>query len=135
VILETEQLAWVVLQTANRTQSKGSTVRLLVPRAPEVVDEMGMEPTEERMMAVEEYLLERGYVSSVEMGLSRGTYTITAAGLRWLKGRPPQLLEVLERATRDMEWWLLASPPGGGQERATERPQERRGFWARLFGD
>ena len=87
--LETEQLAWVVLQTANRSQSKGSTVRLLVPRAPEVVDEMGMEPTEERMMAVEEYLLERGYVSSVEMGLSRGTYTITPAGLRWLKGRPP----------------------------------------------
>ena len=102
--LETEQLAWVVLQTANRTQSKGSTVRLLVPRAPEVVDEMGMEPTEGRMMAVEEYLLERGYVSSVEMGLSRGTYTITPAGLRWLRGPPPQLLEVLERATRDMEW-------------------------------
>jgi hypothetical protein len=118
--LETEQLAWVVLQTANRSQSKGSTVRLLVPRAPEVVDEMGMEPTEERMMAVEEYLLERGYVSSVEMGLSRGTYTITPAGLRWLKGRPPQLLEVLESAMGDMEW-LATSAPGGGQERATER--------------
>ncbi|MFL6057323.1 MAG: hypothetical protein ACJ732_00270 [Rubrobacteraceae bacterium] len=120
--LETEQLAWVVLHTANRTQSKGSTVRLLVPRAPEVIDEMGIEPTEERMVAVEDYLLEQGYVSSVDMGLSRGTYTITAAGLRWLEGRPPQLLEVLEKATRDMEWWLLASPRGGDQERATERP-------------
>ena len=118
--LETEQLAWVVLQTANRSQSKGSTVRLLVPRAPEVVDEMGMEPTEERMVAVEEYLLERGYVSCVDMGLSRGTYTITPAGLRWLKGRPPQLLEVLESAMGDMEW-LATSSPGGGQERATER--------------
>jgi hypothetical protein len=120
--LETEQLAWVVLHTANRTQSKGSTVRLLVPRAPEVAREMGMEPTEERMVAVEDYLLEQGYVSTVEMGLSRGTYTITAAGLSWLEGRPPQLLEVLERAASDMEWWLLASPGGGGQERATERP-------------
>src|SRR5215217_1244282 len=119
--LETEQLAWVILQTANRTQSKGSTVRLLVPRAPEVTDEMGMEPTEERMEAVEEYLLERGYVSCVELGLSRGTYTITPAGLRWLSSRPPQILEVLERATRDMEWWLATSAPGGGQERATER--------------
>lgn len=119
--LETEQLAWVVLQTANRTQSKGSTVRLLVPRAPEVAYEMGLEPTEERMVAVEEYLLEQGYVSCVEMGLSRGTYTITAAGLSWLKGRPPQLLEILERAMRDTEWCLAASPRGGGQKRATER--------------
>ena len=133
MILETDQLAWVVLQTANRTQSKGSTVRLLVPRAPEVIGEMGIEPAEERMVAAEEYLLERGYVAPVDIGLSRGAYTITPAGLRWLKDRPPQLLETLERATSDMEW-LATSPPGGAQQRATERTQERRGFWAKLFG-
>jgi hypothetical protein len=33
LILEAEELAWVVLRVANRTQAKGSTVRLIVPRA------------------------------------------------------------------------------------------------------
>jgi hypothetical protein len=47
---ETARLAWVALLAAHRTQAKVSTVRLLVPRAPEVTDEMGMEPTEERMV-------------------------------------------------------------------------------------
>jgi hypothetical protein len=108
------------LQTANRIQSKGSTVRLLVPRAPEVTEEMGIEPTEEQMVEVEEYLLERGYLSPVDIGLSRSAYTITLAGLRWLKDRPPQLLETLERAASDMEW-LATSPADRGQERATER--------------
>jgi hypothetical protein len=120
MILETDQLAWVVLQTANRTQSKGSTVRLLVPRAPEVADAMGIEPTEEQMVEVEEYLLEQGYVAPVDIGLSRSAYTITLAGLRWLKDRPPQLLETLERATNDTEW-LTTRPPGAGREPATER--------------
>jgi|SRR5215210_2511913 len=124
--LETEQLAWVVLQIANRTQSKGSTVRLLVPRAPEVAREMGMEPAEERMVAVEEYLLERGYVAPLDIGLSRGTYTITSAGLRWLRDRPPMLLEAMERAVSDTEC-LDTSLLGGGQEVA-RRP------WWRVFG-
>ena len=39
---ETEKLAWVVLLAANRTQAKGSTVRLIVPRAPEVAEELGV---------------------------------------------------------------------------------------------
>jgi hypothetical protein len=36
VSLETGQLAWLVLKTVNRTQAKGSTVRLVVPRDPEI---------------------------------------------------------------------------------------------------
>ena len=32
----TEQLAWAVLQRTNGTQAKGSTVRLVAPRAPEM---------------------------------------------------------------------------------------------------
>jgi hypothetical protein len=45
-----EALARVVLQTANRTQAKGSSARLVVPRAPEVVDEVGVELTESRRL-------------------------------------------------------------------------------------
>jgi hypothetical protein len=37
---ETEQLAWVVLQTANRTQVRDSLVRLVVPRAEEGTREL-----------------------------------------------------------------------------------------------
>ena len=67
-MLEAEELAWVVLRAANRTQARGSTVRLVVPRAPEVA--------------------ERGYVAALDIGLTRGAYTITPAGLRWLKRSP-----------------------------------------------
>lgn len=87
MMLEAEELAWVVLRVANRTQAKGSTVRLVVPRAPEVVYELGVDLGEHRFLAAEEHLLERGYVELVDIGL-RGTYTITPAGLRWLERGP-----------------------------------------------
>jgi hypothetical protein len=87
-LLEAEELAWVVLRAANRTQAKGSTVRLVMPRAPEVSHELGTDLGEDRLLAVEEHLLERGYLAPLELGLTRGTYTITPAGLRWLERRP-----------------------------------------------
>jgi hypothetical protein len=87
---DTEALARVVLQTANRTQAEGSSVRLVVPRAPEVVDEVGVELTEAQLLAVEEYLHHHGYVVPVDMGLSWGTYTITPAGFEWLEGGMPE---------------------------------------------
>jgi hypothetical protein len=37
---EIEHFAWVVLRTVNRMQAKGSTVRVIVPRDPEVVTEV-----------------------------------------------------------------------------------------------
>jgi hypothetical protein len=83
---DTEALARVVLRTANRTQAEGSSVRLVVLRAPEVADEVGVELTEAQLLAVEEYLHHHGYVVPVEMGLSWGTYTITPAGFVWLEG-------------------------------------------------
>jgi hypothetical protein len=56
---ETELLAWAVLRASNRTQARGTTVRLVVPRAPEVIDELDMEGvTEERVVEVEEWLVE-----------------------------------------------------------------------------
>jgi hypothetical protein len=87
-LLEAEELAWVVLRAANRSQAKGSTVRLVMPRAPEVAHEVGVDLDEDRLLAVEEHLLERGYLAPLELGLTRGTYTITPAGLRWLERRP-----------------------------------------------
>ena len=81
---ETELLALVVLQAANRTQAKGSTVRLVVPSAPEVAYEVGVALPEARLLEVEEYLHDHGYIEPVDMGLTRGCYTITPAGLEYL---------------------------------------------------
>ncbi len=87
---ETEQLAWLVLQTANRTQAKGSSVRLVVPRAPEMTYELEPPLSEAELLAVEEHLLERGYVTPVDIGLRWGTYTISSAGFDWLEGGLPE---------------------------------------------
>jgi len=81
---EMEQLAWVVLRAANRSQAKSSTARLVVPRAPEVADELGMDLTDAQFLSVEEYLLDHGYIMLADIGLTWGTYTVTPAGLRWL---------------------------------------------------
>jgi hypothetical protein len=81
----TEQLARVVLHAANRTQAKGSTVRPIVPLAPEVAHELGMELDDVVIVAAEEYLLNRGYVAPANIGLSWGTYTVTPAGFSWLE--------------------------------------------------
>jgi hypothetical protein len=83
-------MAWVVLRAANRAQAKGTTVRLVVPRAPEVADEMGLELTDEQYLAVEEYLIDRGYVADADISLTWNAYTITPAGLKWLKSSLPE---------------------------------------------
>ena len=85
-----EQLAWVVLRAANRTQAKGSTARLIVPRAPEVAEDLGIELTDAEFLSVEEYLRDHGYVAPADIGLSWGTYTATPAGLRWLEASLPE---------------------------------------------
>ncbi len=87
---EAEQLAWVVLRTVNRTQAKGSTARIIVPRDPEVAYELDPVPTEDELLSAEEYLVDRGYVAPLDIGLTRGTYTITPAGLDWLDSGPPE---------------------------------------------
>ena len=83
--LDTQQLAWLVLETLNRTQGKGTTVRLVVPRDPEVARQLDPALTEHNLPAAEAYLLERGYIAPTNLGLTRGTYTITRAGLEWLE--------------------------------------------------
>ena len=88
VELEGDLLAWVVLRAANRTQARGSTVRLVIPRAPEVTQELGAGFSDEWLLDAEEYLLKRGYVALADVGLTRGAYTITPAGYRWLERDP-----------------------------------------------
>jgi len=55
---EPERLAWSVLRTANRTQAKGSTARIVVPRDTEMVDGLGRErgviPTDDDLLSAEE---------------------------------------------------------------------------------
>jgi hypothetical protein len=82
---EIEELACVVLQTVNRTQAKGTTARIISPRDPEVTDELGLDPDEDRLLTAVEYLLEEGYVVPAGIDLPRGDYTIAPAGLEWLE--------------------------------------------------
>jgi hypothetical protein len=88
-----KNLPWLVLRAANRSQAKGSTVRLIVPRAPEVAEELGMELTDERLLSVQEHLQQHGYVEPANIGLTWGAYTITPAGLRWLEEAQSELSE------------------------------------------
>ncbi len=82
--VDTQQLAWLVLEAGNRTQGRGTTVRLVIPSAPEVTRQLDPNLAEDELLAAEEYLLERGYIAPANLGLTWGTYTITATGLAWL---------------------------------------------------
>jgi hypothetical protein len=149
------QRAWGVLQTANRTQAKGSTVRLVIPSAPEMSYELEPPLSEAELSAVEEYLLGHGYVAPANIGLRWGTYTITPAGFSWLEGGLPEptdrLAELAKRPGEEAAFESavrteldeerhrmeeLERELGGGAQEATEAPEEetRRGFWSRLFG-
>jgi hypothetical protein len=158
--LDTQQPAWLVLETLNRTQAKGTTVRLVVPRDPEVARQLDPTLVEHELLAAEAYLLEKGYLAPTNLDLTWGTYTITPAGLEWLKeGLPDKeaafdstlraeleeersLMEEIEREL-DEESSGAHESADEGQERAEGRAAategfqtatERRGFWSRLFG-
>ena len=80
-----EHLALLVLQAVERIQTKGSLARLAAPRDPRLVDELGIDITEEELLSVEEYLEACGYLERADISLTRGAYTITPVGLRWLQ--------------------------------------------------
>jgi hypothetical protein len=138
---ETEHLAWVVLRTVNRMQAKGSTVRVIVPRDPEVVSELAQEltvgPNDDELLSAEEYLLERSYIVPVDIGLTRGSYSITPAGLDWIGRSFPAPPRAPETAGEEPGRAEPRSSTRGPQE-ATERPfteeLERRSWWRRVFG-
>jgi hypothetical protein len=89
VVRGSERLAWLLLRAVNRAQAKDSTVRLVVPRDPDIVDELGRDlglgPTDEELVAAEEYLLEQGCIAPTGLGVTRDIYTVTLAGLDWLE--------------------------------------------------
>ena len=115
--LDTQQLAWLVLETLNRTQGKDTTVRLVVPRDPEVARQLDPALTEHNLPAAEAYLLERGYIAPTNLGLTWGTYTITPAGLSWIgEGLP----------------WPSEAPQTPATDK--ERAEPRRSQWRRVFG-
>src|SRR5918992_1208435 len=72
---EPTALAWLVLGAANRAQAKGSSVRLIVPRAPEVAQELGMDLTDEQFLSVEKYLEDQGCIAPADVSLTWSTYT------------------------------------------------------------
>jgi hypothetical protein len=100
------------LEAANRTQAKGSTVRLVVPRDPELVQELSMNLTDGELLSGEEYLEDQGYVALADIQLTRGTYTITPAGLKWLERGLPEPPEVPETPAEPSE----GTATGGARE-------------------
>ena len=105
-------------------------VRLVVPRAHEVAHDLGIEQiSQERIVEAEEWLEERGYLAPLNVGLTWGTYTITSAGLEWLRGGMPRPLEAPQKAREPTSDPLSAS--GGVYARAAS---ERVSWWRRLFG-
>ena len=145
---EIEALALIVLRAANRTQAKGTTVRLVIPRAPEVAHEVGVELTEAQLLEVEEYLHLHGYLEPVDMGLTSRTYTITPTGLEWVDmvGVPGPLEAPLGGAdprpaagdTReDIEVRQQGRVPRRlqrGLNEARKQLGEERPWWSRVFG-
>ena len=129
-MIETEQLAWVVLRTVNRRQAKGSTARLVVPSDPEVASELGMDPDEDRLQTAVEYLLERDYIVTADIDLRRGTYAITPMGLKWLDKIPPEPLGDSESVAGELERSEKKPRPATrGTQEGVERP-----WWRRMFG-
>jgi hypothetical protein len=129
-MIETKQLAWVVLRTVTRRHAKGSSARLVVPSDPEVASELGMDPDEDRLHTAVEYLLERGYIVPADIDLRRGTYAITPTGLKWLDRIPPEPLGASESVAGEPERAEKKPRPAyGGTREGVERP-----WWRRMFG-
>ena len=126
--LETERLAWLVLRAVNQTRTKGSTVRLAVPTDPEVDAQLPVAVTDEELLLAEEYLERHGYLARADITLTRGTYTITPAGLKWLERGSPQHPEGAETIAEAPYGTEPHSATGGTHEGA------RRPWWRRVFG-
>ena len=96
--------------SVTRVQAKGSTVRLVAPRDPDIVEELGRElgsgPTDEELLSAEDYLLEHGYIALTGLGVTRNVYTVTLAGLDWLEAN-------------------LTAPRGKSQQGSSEEAQRR----------
>ena len=147
---QSTQLARHVLSVANRVQAKGTTVRLIVPRAPEVVYELGMELTDTQLQLAEGYLKNHGYITPTDLNPTWGTYTITPAGLEWLEVeelyQTRRELETVQESPRAQRNPLQPEPAESAEPEAPERaeprpvsdgargPAQPRSWWRRVFG-
>lgn len=118
------------MRTVNQTQTKGSTVRLAVPSDPEVVAQLASLPvtvTDGEVLLAEEYLEGHGYLALADITLTRGTYTITPAGLKWLERGSPQQPEAAERIAEGPEM-AEPHPAAGAAHEGAQKPWLRRIF-------
>jgi hypothetical protein len=122
-----EGLAWLVLRAVNRAQAKGSTVRLVAPRDPEIVDELarelGLGPTDEELISAEDYLLEHGYIAPTSLGITRNIYTVTLAGLDWLERDLTAPRGMSQGSSSSEEAQRREARHDGAPEPLGERPQ------------
>jgi hypothetical protein len=125
-----ERLAWLLLRAVNRTQAKDSTVRLAIPRAPDVIDELGIDVSGEQLLSAEEYLEDRGYLKRADISLTMGTYTMTPVGLKWLERGIAGRAEAVEAVEEQQGRGQARSDAPGRQEGARS---EARPWWRRVF--
>ena len=128
VRVDTQQLAWLVLETVNRTQGRGTTVRLVVPSAPGVTRQLNPALAEHELLAAEEYLLELGHIAPSNLELTWGIYTITPAGLDWLDEGYPRPSGATQTPAADMVGAQYCPDREEAQEGA-ESP-----WWRRVLG-
>jgi hypothetical protein len=109
--------------------------------------ERGVIPTDDDLLSAEEYLEEHGYLAPTDIGLTRGTYTITPAGLRWIEEESPRATETPHTAEEGPEATKPRRIPASGEDRqgpesgtrvSEDRPGggqgARRPWWRRVFG-
>src|SRR3712207_2241468 len=76
------EITGALLETVNRLQAKGSTVRIVVPRSLEVARELGFDdPDTGAVLVAQDWLEYHRYISRTDLGLSVETFTITPEGL------------------------------------------------------
>ncbi len=106
-------------------QARGSTVRLVVPRDPQVTRELGPISGKDELLSAEENLQDHGYVTLADIQLMRGTYTISPAGL--LDGGLPEPSEAAQNLVEEPE--REPRPATRGAQASTKRP-----WWRRMIG-
>jgi hypothetical protein len=83
-----------------------------------VIDELGIDVSEEQLLSAEEYLEDRGYLERADISLTMGTYTITPVGLKWLETGIPGRAEAHETVEEQQGRGHSPNPLREGHRRA-----------------
>jgi hypothetical protein len=101
--------------------------------------------TDEDLLSAEEYLEDHDYLAPTDIGPTRGTYTITPAGLRWIEGAPPGATETPQETGEGSEGAKPRRSPASEEDREGPEPWTgvactggarggRRPWWRRVLG-